>query len=44
MAGPRLFYSIERRAHRDGYAIRDVDGELLGDEPRRAAEGPDWVW
>ncbi|KAK3300876.1 uncharacterized protein B0H64DRAFT_25902 [Chaetomium fimeti] len=32
MAGPRLFYSIERRGHRDGYGMPDVDGELLGDE------------
>lgn len=32
MAGPRLFYSIERRGHRDGYKMPDVDGDLLGDE------------
>ncbi|KAK4235000.1 Pyroglutamyl-peptidase 1 [Achaetomium macrosporum] len=44
MAGPRLFYSIERRGHRDGYVMRDVDGALLGDEERRAREGEQWVW
>ncbi|KAH6847446.1 hypothetical protein B0I37DRAFT_445699 [Chaetomium sp. MPI-CAGE-AT-0009] len=32
MAGPRLFYSIERRGHREGYNMPDVDGELLGDD------------
>lgn len=44
MAGPRLFYSIERRGHRDGYVMQDVDGEFLGDAERRAREGEDWVW
>ncbi|KAK4451574.1 Pyroglutamyl-peptidase 1 [Podospora aff. communis PSN243] len=44
MAGPRLFYSIERRGHRDGYNMRDVDGELLGDDERRVRQGKDWVW
>ncbi|KAK4132272.1 peptidase C15, pyroglutamyl peptidase I-like protein [Trichocladium antarcticum] len=44
MAGPRLFYSIERRGHRDGYGMEDVDGVLLGDEARRGREGPGWVW
>lgn len=28
MAGPRLFYSIERRGHRSGYVMPDVDGEV----------------
>lgn len=38
MAGPRLFYSVERRGHRDGYAMRDVDGELLRDDEERERE------
>ncbi|KAL2255478.1 hypothetical protein VTK26DRAFT_3268 [Humicola hyalothermophila] len=44
MAGPRHFYSVERRGHRDDYALPDVDGEHLCDSERRAREGPDWVW
>ena len=44
MAGPRLTYAIERRGHRDGYYMRDVDGQLLQDGERRAREGKDWVW
>ena len=31
MAGPQAVYSLERRAHRDGYALRDVDGDFLDD-------------
>jgi pyroglutamyl-peptidase len=31
MATSRKFYSVERRGHRDGYEMRDVDGELLND-------------
>ncbi|KAK1639257.1 hypothetical protein BDP81DRAFT_423788 [Colletotrichum phormii] len=44
MAGPRLFYSIERRGHRDGYAFPDVDGNKLEDDDRRREEGENWVW
>ncbi|KAM0276134.1 hypothetical protein ACHAQH_007060 [Verticillium albo-atrum] len=44
MAGPRPFYCIERRGHRDGYAMPDVDNTRLEDETRRREEGPDWVW
>ncbi|KAI0172040.1 peptidase [Hypoxylon sp. FL1284] len=44
MAGPEHVYSVERRAHRDGYAKPDVDGRLLGDEQRREREGDGWVW
>ncbi|WYZ34562.1 hypothetical protein EsH8_I_000838 [Colletotrichum jinshuiense] len=44
MAGPRLFYSVERRGHRDGYTFPDVDGNRLDDEDRRKEEGDDWVW
>lgn len=29
MAASRKFYSVERRGFRDGYEMRDVDGELL---------------
>lgn len=44
MAGPAMAYSVERRGHRDGYALKDVDGELLKDQDRRLREGKDWVW
>ncbi|EKD20593.1 pyroglutamyl peptidase type [Drepanopeziza brunnea f. sp. 'multigermtubi' MB_m1] len=44
MASGRKFYSVERRGHRDGYTIKDVDHELLGDEERRKREGDGWVW
>lgn len=44
MATGRKFYSVERRGHRDGYAMRDVDEELLGDAERREREGREWVW
>ncbi|KAK0618083.1 hypothetical protein B0T17DRAFT_459704, partial [Bombardia bombarda] len=44
MAGREHVYAIERRGHRDGYNMRDVDGELLGDEERRTREGKDWIW
>ncbi|KAG0650699.1 Pyroglutamyl aminopeptidase I [Hyphodiscus hymeniophilus] len=35
MATSRQFYCVERRGHRDGYVMKDVDGELLGDEERK---------
>ncbi|KAI1872424.1 hypothetical protein JX265_005304 [Neoarthrinium moseri] len=38
MAGPPVKYAIERRAHRDGYKFRDVDGHLL------EGEGGEGVW
>lgn len=44
MAGPQPRFSVERRGHRDGYAMRDVDGEFLRDQERRLREGRDWVW
>lgn len=45
MASGRSFYSIERRAHRTGYVMGDVDGVVLGDEHERAEkEGKDWIW
>ncbi|KAL8295198.1 hypothetical protein RB597_008544 [Gaeumannomyces tritici] len=44
MAGPRPYYSIERRGHRDGYRGRDVDDELLNDEERHRQEREGWVW
>lgn len=44
MAAGRQFYSVERRGHRDGYAMKDVDNELLGDGARRAREKENWIW
>ena len=44
MAGPKIVYSIERRGHRDGYAMKDVDGEFLKDQDRKVKEGKKWVW
>lgn len=44
MAGPEAQYSLERRAHRDGYRMPDVDGRLLGDEERRRRQGDGWIW
>ena len=44
MAGPQAVYSLERRAHRDGYALRDVDGDFLDDEITREIERERWVW
>ncbi|KAK2624063.1 hypothetical protein QTJ16_006697 [Diplocarpon rosae] len=44
MATGRNFYSVERRGHRDGYSLKDVDHELLGDEERRKLEGDEWIW
>jgi pyroglutamyl-peptidase len=44
MAGPKPVYQLERRAHRDGYVLKDVDGNLLGDDERAVREGKDWVW
>ncbi|KAL4726023.1 hypothetical protein ACLX1H_006699 [Fusarium chlamydosporum] len=42
MAGPRPFYSIERRGHRDGYKHPDVDGEMVDSEEDRQKD--DWPW
>lgn len=39
MAGPRPYYCIERRGHRDGYEHTDVDGEKVDQSP-----GDDWIW
>ncbi|KAK3900960.1 Pyroglutamyl-peptidase 1, partial [Staphylotrichum tortipilum] len=41
MAGPRLFYAVERRGHRDGYVMGDVDGEVPA--PREEV-GEGWIW
>ncbi|KAJ4197765.1 hypothetical protein NW767_000991 [Fusarium falciforme] len=43
MAGPRPFYCIERRGHRDGYKHTDVDGERPDEEEERKP-GSDWPW
>ncbi|KAK4464159.1 hypothetical protein QBC42DRAFT_337110 [Cladorrhinum samala] len=42
MAGPRAYYSIERRGHRDGYQMQDVDGKYLADY--EDVNSDDWVW
>lgn len=44
MASGRKFYSIERRGHRDGYAMRDVDNDYLGDVERHKEEQDKWIW
>jgi pyroglutamyl-peptidase len=44
MASGRRFYSVERRGHRDGYGMEDVDNELLGDHARKKIEGDKWIW
>ena len=44
MAGPTLRWQLERRGHRDGYALKDVDGEFLRDQNRKLKEGKDWIW
>lgn len=43
MAGPRPFYQIERRGHRQGYRAPDVDGRMLEDE-KIGGHGDDWIW
>lgn len=43
MAGPRPFYCIERRAHRDGYKHPDVDGKRPDEEEERKP-GSGWPW
>lgn len=44
MASGRKFYSIERRGHRDGYYMKDVDNRFLNDEETRRVQGKEWVW
>lgn len=44
MASGRKFYSIERRGHRDGYYMKDVDNRFLNDEETRRVQGPEWIW
>jgi pyroglutamyl-peptidase len=44
MASGRRFYSVERRGHRDGYGMEDVDQKLLEDHARKAIEGEKWIW
>ena len=43
MAGPRLHYALERVGRRDGYYLRDVDDQLLGDTAADRAD-PQWEW
>jgi len=44
MASGRRFYSVERRGHRNGYGMEDVDNELLGDHARKKIEGDERIW
>ncbi|TVY83506.1 Pyroglutamyl-peptidase [Lachnellula suecica] len=44
MASGRKFYSVERRGHKDGYLMRDVDNEFLADAERRKEEQEKWIW
>jgi len=39
MASGRKFYSIERRGHRDGYIVKDVDGKIPSEESKQDWEG-----
>jgi pyrrolidone-carboxylate peptidase len=43
MAGSKPVYCIERRGHRDGYLMPDVDGKLC-DDTTKPLHGRDWVW
>ena len=43
MAGEKSCYAVERRGHRRGYNMRDVDGVVLGDESKKKGD-EDWVW
>ena len=43
MAGEKACYAVERRGHRRGYIMRDVDGVVLGDESKKKG-GDGWVW
>ncbi|KAI6250561.1 Pyroglutamyl-peptidase 1 [Erysiphe necator] len=44
MAANRNYYSIERRAHRDGYLMLDVDCMACPDLTERTAQGKNWIW
>lgn len=44
LAAGREFYSVERRGHRDGYSMKDVDDKLLDDNARREHEKENWIW
>ncbi|KAI9736820.1 MAG: hypothetical protein M1818_005871 [Claussenomyces sp. TS43310] len=50
MAAGRPFYSVERRGHRDGYVLPDVDGVVLADKQHQRRNDEDkgardnWVW
>ena len=44
MAFGRKFYSVERRGHRDGYYMKDVNDEFLEDDERHNREGDYWIW
>lgn len=46
MASGRKFYSVERRGHRDGYYMKDVDDKFLDDifYLKRTRDPKDWIW
>jgi pyrrolidone-carboxylate peptidase len=46
MASGRRFYSVERRGHRDGYYMKDVDDKFLDDlyYLKRTRDPKDWIW
>lgn len=44
MAANRNYYSIERRAHRDGYLMLDVDCMACPDLTERTVQGKNWIW
>lgn len=44
MAGPRQQYQIERRGHRDGYFVPDLDNKLLGDQDEFKNHKEGWYW
>jgi len=41
MATGRRFYSVERRGHRDGYKMKDVNGQFLEELDRQEKH---WTW
>ncbi|EPQ65970.1 hypothetical protein BGT96224_5235 [Blumeria graminis f. sp. tritici 96224] len=44
VAEERDYYSIERRAYRDGHIMPDVDGMLCADLTERHIKGVKWIW
>ncbi|POS87641.1 hypothetical protein EPUL_000261, partial [Erysiphe pulchra] len=44
LAANRNYYSIERRAHRDGYLMLDEDCMACPDLTERTVQGKNWIW